>query len=75
MNAIFETFCAGVLAILGVLLIANGMEQVESSRPEILESYRGTSSFEPADTISNPALRRKLSEGLKSLNHRGQNHE
>jgi hypothetical protein len=70
MNQIFTTFCAGILAILGVLLIANGMEQVEQARPEILEDYRGSSSFEPVDTTAMPALRKKLKADIESLNHR-----
>jgi hypothetical protein len=70
MNEIFTTVCAGILAILGVILIANGMEQVEEVRPEILEDYRGMTSFDPIDTTPNPELRKRLKADLESLNAR-----
>ena len=70
MNEIFTTICAGILAILGVILIGNSLSEVSTSRPEILEDYRGMTSFDPVDTTPNPALRRKLKADLESLNAR-----
>jgi hypothetical protein len=70
MNGIFTTVCAGILAILGVILIGSGMEQVEEARPEFLEDYRGMTSFDPVDTTPNPELRKRLKADLASLNAR-----
>lgn len=70
MNQIFTTLVAGILAILGVILMGSGMEQVSDLRPEILEPYRGMTSFDPVDTTPNPELRRKLKADLESLNAR-----
>ena len=72
MNEIFTTFCAGILAILGVLLIAQGMDGISTSRPEILEPYRGMTSLDPVDTTANPRLRKQLKADLESLNQRNQ---
>ena len=71
MNEIFCTICSGILAILGVLLIAQGMEGVSTSRPEILEPYRGMTSLDPIDTTAMPELRKRLKADLESLNAHG----
>lgn len=70
MNGIFTTVCAGILAILGVILIGSGLSEVSDLRPEILEPYRGMTSFDPIDTTPNPELRKRLKADLETLNAR-----
>jgi hypothetical protein len=46
-SSVLKTITSLILAGLGFALVSQGIDGISSSRPEFLEEYRGSSSFDP----------------------------
>lgn len=65
-----KSLSALILVILGATLIISGLKGIDESRPEFLEEYRESSTWEEEASLPEAEIRKRLAVARKQHNWR-----